>query len=61
MVEAGSVEQARDPAYRALRAKNHRPERERAILSTASKVNGQFLLSYLLTINDKACSLELKA
>jgi len=35
VAEAGSVEQAQDPAHRALRAKNQRLERELVILKKA--------------------------
>jgi hypothetical protein len=46
---------------RQLRAENRRLQQERDILSTVSTVNEQFISSSLLIINDKACSLELKA
>ncbi len=39
--EAGSVEQAHDPAYRALRAENQRLERELAILKKALVIFGR--------------------
>ncbi|GAB3842011.1 transposase [Hymenobacter jeollabukensis] len=38
VVDAGSVEQARNPEWRALRAENQRLQRERAVLKKASAI-----------------------
>ena len=47
VAQAGSVEQAQDPAYRALRAENQRVERELAILkkpwSSSAARPGEYL------------------
>ncbi len=41
VAEAGSVAQAQDPVYRALRAENQRLERELAILKKALVIFGR--------------------